>query len=163
MQTKSYESDVIPTNFLKDHLDEFSVTLMKIINKSLELGHFVEDWKVVILRPLVRKRDAELTKSNFRPVSNIPFISKVAEKIVLEQFNEFNSLNCAPSSYQLAYKSRHSCETTILQIINDLIWAMERKEITALVIIDLSAAFDTVDHEILLQILEKKLDYVTLY
>ena len=74
MQTKSCKSDVIPTYFLKDHLDEFTAFLMKIINKSLGLGHFVEDWKVAILRPLVKERDAELTKSNFRPVSNIPFI-----------------------------------------------------------------------------------------
>ena len=59
MQTKSCESDVIQTNFLKHHLHEFAVILMKIINKSLELGIFVEDWKVAIIRPLVKKRDAE--------------------------------------------------------------------------------------------------------
>ena len=157
MQTKSCESDVISTHFLKDHLDEVTVILMKIINKPLELGHFVEDWKVAILRPLVKKKDAEPTRSNFRQISNIPFISKVAEKIVLEQFNEFSSLNCASSSYQSAYKSRHSCGTTILKIINDILWAMERKEITALVMIELSAAFDTVNHEILLKIQEKKI------
>ena len=74
-----------------------------MINKSLELGHYEEDWKVATLRNLAKNRDAELTKSNFGPVSNIPFISKVAEKIVLEQFNEFSSLTCASSSYQLAY------------------------------------------------------------
>ena len=62
------------------------------------------DWKVAILRPLVKKRDADHTKSNFRPVSNVPFISKVAEKIVLEQFNEFSSLYCTSSLYQLTYK-----------------------------------------------------------
>ena len=75
---------------------------------------------------------------------------------MLEQFNEFSSLNCALSSYQLAYKSGHSYQTAILKIINDILWAMERKEITALVMIDLLAAFDTVDIEILLQILKKK-------
>ena len=156
-------SDVIPTCFLKDHLDEFVVILMKIINKSLELGLFADDWKVVILSPLVKKRDAELTKSNFSLVNNIPFISKVAEKKVLEQFNEFSSLNWASSSYQLAHKSGHSCETSFLKIINDILWTMERTEITALVMTDLSAAFNKVDHEILLQILKKNLDYVTLY
>ena len=74
MQTKSCESDVIPTHFLKDNVDEFAVALTKIINQSLKLGHFPEDWKVAILRLLVKKRDAEFNKSNFRPVSNIPFI-----------------------------------------------------------------------------------------
>ena len=82
---------------------------------------------------------------------------------MLEQFNEFSSLNCALSSYQLAYKSGYSCETTILKIINDILWAMERKQITALVVIDVTAAFNTVDQDILLQILEKNLDYMTLY
>ena len=163
MQTKSCESDIIPTHFLKDHLDEFAVILTKIINKSLELGHFAEDWKVAILRPLVEKRDAEFIKSNFRLVSNISSISKVAEKIVLEQFNEFSSLNCSSSAYQSAYKSGHSCETTILKIINDILWTMERKEITTLVMIDLSPAFYRVDCEILLQIVEKNSGYVTLY
>ena len=55
MQTKSCGSDVIPTHSLKDHLNEFAVTLTQIINKSLKLGHFPEDWKVVTLRPLVIK------------------------------------------------------------------------------------------------------------
>ena len=49
-----------------DHLDEFAVIQTKILSKSLELGHFAEDWKVAILRPMVKKRDSELTKSNFR-------------------------------------------------------------------------------------------------
>ena len=55
-------------------------------------------------------------------------------------------------------KSGHSCETAILKIINDILWAMGMKEITALVMIDLSATFDTVNHEILFQILEKKIE-----
>ena len=117
------------THFLKNQLAEFAITLTKIINKSLKLGHFLGDLKVAILSPQMKRRDAELTKSNFRPVSNIPFISKVTEKMVLEQFNEFHSLNCASSSYQSAYKSGHRCETAILKINSDILWAMEERKL----------------------------------
>ena len=58
--------------------------------------------------------------------------------------------------YQSAYRVHHSCETAILHLSNDILWAMERQSITSLTAIDLSAAFDTVDHDILLDILNHK-------
>ena len=56
----------------------------------------------------------------------------------------------------ICLQANHSCETSLLKIINDMLWAMERKNVTAMVVMDLSAAFDTVDHDILLSILENK-------
>ena len=84
-------------------------------------------------------------------------MAKVVEKAALTQLNEFSSSNCASTSFQLAHKAQHSCETAILKIINDALWSMESQKVTALVLIDLSAAFDTVDHQILLEILSKNL------
>ena len=60
-------------------------------------------------------------------------------------------------SYQLAYRRNYSCETALIEITNDCLWAMENQMVTAMVAIDLSAAFDTVDHEILLEVLNKKI------
>ena len=61
------------------------------------------------------------------------------------------------SEYQSAYKEGHSCETALIKILNDLLWAMENQKISALVLLDLRSAFDTVDHDILLQALDKNL------
>ena len=58
--------------------------------------------------------------------------------------------------YQSAYREHYSCETVILKVSNDILWAMERQEVTSLINLDLSAAFDTVDHEILLSVLRNK-------
>ena len=54
--------------------------------------------------------------------------------------------------YQSAYRSNYSCETSLLKLTNDILWNMENKQVTALVMMDLSAAFDTIDHELLLEI-----------
>ena len=82
---------------------------------------------------------------NYRPVSNLSFLSKVLEKAVLKQFPE----------YQSAYRQGFSCKTALVKLTNDILWAMEHQKVTAMMAIDLSAAFDTVDHDILLEVLQK--------
>ena len=60
-------------------------------------------------------------------------------------------------SYQSAYRRNHSCEMSLVKLVDDLLWARDEQLITAVVILDLSAAFDTVDHDLLLEVMEKKL------
>ena len=88
--------------------------------------------------------------NNFRPISNLNFISKILEKVVASRVQSHLSSNSLSSSFQSAYQIFHSTETTLLKIHNDLILAMDRGEVTSLILLDLSAAFDTVDHSILL-------------
>ena len=86
----------------------------------------------------------ELVKSSYRPVSNLSYISKLVEKVMLEQIIiHCNAHNLLPN-YQSAYN--RSCKTVLLKLTNDLLWSMERKNVTALNALDLSAAFDRVDH-----------------
>ena len=125
------------------------------MNLSLQSVIFANEWKLAILRPLIKKQNCDLVKSNYRPVSNIPFMAKVAEKVALTQLNEFSSSNHASTSFQLDYKAGYSCETAILKIINDSLWSLESQKVTTLVLIDISATFDTVDHETLLETLCK--------
>ena len=73
----------------------------------------------------------------------------------MNQFNIHCELNGITPTHQSAYKQFHRCETAMIKIVNDTLWAMEHKNITILVIIDLSAAFDTVDHKVLLEVLQK--------
>ena len=87
---------------------------------------------------------------NYRPVSNLPYIAKISEKIVLNQVDNHMILNSLHQDTQSAYRANHSTETALLKIHNDLLLAMDDKKCTLLVLLDMSAAFDTVEHCILL-------------
>ena len=87
---------------------------------------------------------------NYRPVSNLPFISKVLERVVARQLNEHMSRHNLHEPLQSAYKQFHSTETALIKVYNDIMWAMERKGVTNLLPVDLSSAFDTIDHQVLI-------------
>ena len=83
------------------------------------------------------------------------FISKVIEKCTLNQLTDHcNKHNLLPE-YQSSYRKYCSCETSLLKLENDTLWAIENKLITAVTVMDLSAAFDTVSHELLLTVLRE--------
>ena len=112
--------------------------------------------ETAIVHPILKNVGLDLILSNFRPVSNLSFISKVVEKVVLTQFNKYCSTHRLIPDYQSAYRANYSCKTALAKIVNDILWAMEHQKVTSLVAIDLSMAFDTVDHDILLSVLEKR-------
>ena len=93
---------------------------------------------------------------NFRPVSNLSFVSKIIEKCVAKQISGFVNEIGLGEPLQSAYKSKHSTETTILKVNSDILENIANKQVTALVLIGLSAAFDTVSYHILLHRLEKR-------
>ena len=83
-------------------------------------------------------------------MSNLYFLSKLTEKSVLFRLNyHVDTYNLLPKN-QSAYRRFHSCESALLRLVNDLLDGMENQEVSAVIAIDLSAAFDTVDHDILL-------------
>ena len=94
--------------------------------------------------------------SNFRPVSNLTFISKIIEKCMLLQLNHHCDKHNLQPDYQSAYREHYSCKTAVLKLSNDILWAMEKQHVTCLVALDLSTAFDTVDHPTLLSVLKCK-------
>ena len=79
MQTRSCELDPIPTHIFKQMLPVFISTITHIINTSLNQACFCEEWKASMVRPLLKKKGLVLLDKNFRPVSNLPFLSKLAE------------------------------------------------------------------------------------
>ena len=88
---------------------------------------------------------------NYRPISNLSFLSKILEKIVAKRLNAHIEEQLLSNHVQSAYKRFHSTETALLKIHNDIICNMDNGKVTALTILDMSAAFDTIDHSTLLE------------
>ena len=87
MKSKCCELDALPTSFLKRMIDACLTSITKMENLSLETGQFTYQWKVAKVRLLLKKLGMDLIKKNYRPVSNLSFLSKVIEKAMLKQFN----------------------------------------------------------------------------
>ena len=156
MASKSCELDPIPTMLLKRLLPWFIDIITDIINESITTGIFPMEWMIAIIRPLLKKFGFTLIHSNYRPVSYLPFLSNVVEKVVLDQFRTHCDNHRLIQDYQSAYHTNYSCEKALLKIMNNILWATERPDITALIAIDLSAAFNTVDHNILIEVLHRR-------
>ena len=131
--------------------------ICNIVNLSLDSSRVPPSMKEVVLQPLLKKPplDHEIYK-NFRPVSNLEMITKVTEKVAATRLNHYLEVNNLSELYQSAYKINHSCETALLPILNDILLAPDSNNCVALLTLDLSAAFDTVDHEILLECMDSK-------
>lgn len=156
LKTKSCELDKWPTSILKRALPEIIGIVEKIINMSLKNGVFVKQWKKAVIRPLLKKLGADPILSNYRPVSNLAFLGKLLEKCALYHINNHCKEHNLLPDYQSAYRENFSCETALVKLTNDILWSMERGRVTSLVAIDLSAAFDTVDYEVMDRVLEVK-------
>ena len=156
LKTTSCELDILPTSVLKTYVNDLLSTITNLINLSLQQGVFPSKWKHAIVRPLLKKAGLDLSVSNYRPVSNLSFLSKLIEKAALLRFNaHVKEYELLPKN-QSAYRQFHSCESALLRLVNDLLDAMEKQEVTALIAMDLSAAFDTVDHDILVNVLRSQ-------
>ena len=127
---------------------------------SDEIKSHLEGLQHLDLNKMVRKLNSILAKSldkhapeKTSQVSNLSFMSKIVEKCTLIRVNNHCNVHNMLPQYQSAYHKFHSCETALTKLVNSCLWAMGDQEVTALVAIDLSAAFGTVDHGILLDVL----------
>ncbi len=149
---KSCSLDPIPHFLLLEVLDDLLPFLQLAINTSLSEGSLPISQKFAIVTPIIKKPglDPE-TLSSYRPISNLSFLSKTVERIVASRLNAYLHAHSLLPRLQSAYRSHHSTETALLKVTSDIFDAADRSEVTLLALLDLSAAFDTVDHHILLR------------
>ena len=157
MGIKTSGEDTLPGSLCKDIVEDLLPYFCDLVNKSLRTGS-VEGIKDSVINPLLKKAgiDSELLK-NYRPVTNELYISKLIEKLVSIRLFKHMSLNNLHSKYQHGYKVFHGTETLLLKLVNDVLIGFDSNHATILLLIDLSAAFDTVDIDKLLDILESNI------
>ncbi len=149
-------TDVIPPFFLKQILDVVGPGLLSLINRCLETGAIPDLLKHATVRPLLKKQGMDPTVlANFRPISNLSFITKNLEKSVLDQLQTFLADNLIFEVFQSGFRKYHSTETALLKVFNDILLTCDSGNYAVLVLLDLTAAFDTVDHAVLINRLER--------
>uniref|UniRef100_A0A9J7WWP6 Reverse transcriptase domain-containing protein n=1 Tax=Cyprinus carpio carpio TaxID=630221 RepID=A0A9J7WWP6_CYPCA len=148
--------DPIPTHLLQAISSSVIPSLTHIINSSLHSGTFPSAFKQARVSPLLKKPSLNpALLENYRPVSLLPFIAKTLERAVFNQLSMFLVQNNLLDSNQSGFKSGHSTETALLPVTEALRLARAASKSSVLILLDLSAAFDTVNHQILLSTLRK--------
>jgi len=153
MPAKSCPLDPIPTWLLKRLTPHIAPVICHLCNLSLHSGVFPIKLKQALVLPLLKKNNLDSeTASSYRPISNLPHISKVIERVVATRFSSHLSHHSLLPARQSAYHPFHSNETAVLSVHNEVLRSIDNGQVSLLVLLDLSAAFDTVDHQILLSV-----------
>ena len=149
-RTQSFLLHPLPAFLIKECIDICLPSIKKLVNCSLCEGLVPDGFKNVVVTPLIKKASLPVEDlKNYRPASGLSFISKLVERILAKQLVDQIHRHDLDNSYQSGYKSGHSMEMALLAIQINIHLSLSRGEATALVL-DLSAAFDTIDHSTLL-------------
>ena len=134
--------DPMPTSLVINCIDVLLPFITRIINLSLESGSFASNWKCALVNPLLKKTGLDLVFENYRPVSNLQYVSKLTERVVFNQLHEHMMANGIYPLFHSAYRQYHSTETALLRVMNDILLKMNSQHVTLLVL------FDTVSHHV---------------
>ena len=145
--------DNVSNVLLKEIIRDIVEPLSFIFNHSMQSGEFPDSMKLAEVIPLYKSKEHYL-ECNYRPISLLTPISKILEKIIYKRVYDFLVENCQLYENQFGFCSNHSCEHAIGQTVGTLLKNMENKKNSVCVLLDLSKAFDTIEHSIMLQKLE---------
>jgi len=154
---KHCDLDPAPTWLIKRAADVLAPVVASICNASLQSGLFPDSQKRALVRARLKKPSLSPGDLNsYRPISNLTFLSKILERVVVRQFVDHADQNGLLPTRQSAYRKFHSTESAVLVVHNDIVHAIDQGQVVALVLLDLSSAFDTVDHPTLLSLLQDR-------
>ena len=154
---KHCQLDPAPTWLVKRLATVLAPVLGLMCNASLQSGTFPDAHKHAVVFPRLKKPTLDADDVNsYRPISNLSFVSKLVERAVAVRYTNHVEHHRLFPTRQSAYRRHHSTETAIVSVMDDIIRSIDEGKVTALVLLDLSAAFDTVDHGTLLDVLHRR-------
>ena len=148
--SKSTGSDGLSARFLKMSASVIAPLLTKIYNSSLNTGSYPQKFKIAKV-VAIHKKGKKTDKANYRPISILPIISLIFERHVSFHLKNYFEKNGLFYSRQSGFRTNHSCQTALVKLLDDWIAAIDNNEIVGTVFLDLSKAFDLVDHSLLLK------------
>ena len=152
---KTCSLDPMPTELLKKTLGVHLPRVVARVNKSFNEGLFPKCLRTSLVKPIIKKEGLDANQfSNYRPVSNIPFCAKILEKVAVKRLTNHLQENSLLEEYQSAYRALHSTETALLRVNHDIASALDKNYVVLFAMLDLSAAFDTIDQEQLVHVLQ---------
>jgi len=152
LPNKSSPLDYIHTSLLKSCSDVLTPLIVHLVNLSFTEGHFPSQFTRAQVTPLIKKEGLDISDpANYRPISNLNTISKVMERLCLVRLLPHIASTGNFNRLQSAYRKHHSTETALLKIMDDLYRIKDDRRSAVLIGLDLSAAFDTIEHDILLE------------
>ena len=150
---QSSGSDNISNVLLKELIPYLCEPLCILINKSLESGVFPNLMKLAEVVPLYKGKSRD-QETNYRPISLLTTMSKVMEKVVYKRVYDFLTSTGQICDTQYGFRSKHTCDHAVAQVVGTILKNLENKRTTVSVMLDLSKAFDTIEHWIMIQKLE---------
>jgi len=154
---KPSPTDVLPSTLLRSSVDVFAPVIAHIANLSFRECRFPAAFKTAQVLPLLKMPSPDKEQiSSYRPISNLTTVSKVIERLVLARLRPHLLASPSFARLQSAYRRGHSTETALLHVMNSVYVAADEKKATVLVGLDLSAAFDTINHDVFINRLESQ-------
>jgi hypothetical protein len=140
----------VSNSFVKKHARALAPILARLITKQIELGEFPDCLKIAVVKPIYKNKGSKLETKNYRPISILPIFSKIFESVIYRRVYDHCQANNFLNEDQFGYTEKSGTEAAMLHTLNDIYQALDHKKRTALLTLDLSCAFDCLNHEILL-------------
>ena len=150
--TKTSPLGILPTSIMNAFKEEFSVMITNVANSSFRTATIPQFMKKGQVTPLLKKPGLDTTDfKHFRPITNLTTISKIIERLVLQRRCPYPASSPNYCRLQSAYFTGRSPETALVKIVENILGHIDVESVVALVSLDISAAFDMVDHNLLLE------------